>query len=81
MLSVIKHPWTDVFVSDTLNASDVSLFASNVSVLIIFFFLFFHQVESVWNQLKEKNHFFIFKFIWACISLKKKNLSIFLAIG
>lgn len=71
MLSVIKHAWTDVFVSDTLNALDVFLFVSNISILIIFFFLFFHQAESAWNQLKEKNHFFIFKFIWAFISLKK----------
>ena len=78
MLSVIKHAWTAVFVSDTLNALDVFLFVSNISILIIFFFLFFQQAESAWNQLKEKNHFFIFKFVWAFISL---NRNYFGAIG
>lgn len=36
MLSAVKHPWTDVFVSYTLKSLDAVLFVSDVVIFIIF---------------------------------------------
>lgn len=36
MLSVVKHPWADAFVSNIFNSLDVLLFVSDVAIFIIF---------------------------------------------
>lgn len=56
MLSVVKHPWTAVFVSNTLNSIDVLCFVSDVAVFIIF-----PQSRAYMKQIQRKK-------IISCIS-------------
>lgn len=69
MLSVVKHPWAAIFVSNTLNSIDVLCFVSDVAVFIIF-----PQSRVYMKQIQRKKIFHVFHILFSSVLQVQKHI-------